>query len=235
MPILQSIKPQYCELIASGKKTREVRKTRPKIELPVKVYICCTKSKKHFTHGGIVDSLDDLYRMPNGEIRYGYSGELMCCHEPYTADNFLNGKVIGEYVCDEITKYTTEFHPSDKLFQGIWEQIIDEESGDEYGNIVTGNDFDNPDNCDICKRSCLSFDDIRNYVGYGDCEFYAWHISKLKIYDKPKELSEFYKECTEKVEKCKHCKQMDKTPNIGCDGLKPLTRPPQSWCYVEEV
>lgn len=35
---------------------------------------------------------------------------------------------------------------------------------------------------------------------------YGWHISNLKIYDEPKELSK-----------------------LG------LTRPPQSWCYVEEV
>lgn len=41
--ILQSIKPQYCELIASGKKTIEVRKTKPKIPTPFKVYGYCTK------------------------------------------------------------------------------------------------------------------------------------------------------------------------------------------------
>ena len=37
--IMQSIKPQYCELIAAGRKTYEVRKTKPKIETPFKVYI----------------------------------------------------------------------------------------------------------------------------------------------------------------------------------------------------
>jgi predicted transcriptional regulator len=40
--ILISIKPQYCELIASGKKTVEVRKTKPKLETPFKCYIYCT-------------------------------------------------------------------------------------------------------------------------------------------------------------------------------------------------
>lgn len=35
---------------------------------------------------------------------------------------------------------------------------------------------------------------------------FGWHISDLKIYDEPKELSEFG-----------------------------LTRSPQSWCYVEEI
>jgi len=42
--VLISIKPKYCELIANGKKTIEVRKTRPKIETPFKCYIYMTKS-----------------------------------------------------------------------------------------------------------------------------------------------------------------------------------------------
>ncbi len=51
--ILISIKPQYCELIANGKKTIEVRKTKPKLEPPFKCYIYCTKpSKKHQTISG---------------------------------------------------------------------------------------------------------------------------------------------------------------------------------------
>ena len=42
--VLVSIKPKWCELIASGKKTVEVRKTKPKLETPFKVYIYETKS-----------------------------------------------------------------------------------------------------------------------------------------------------------------------------------------------
>jgi len=48
---------------------------------------------------------------------------------------------------------------------------------------------------------------------------YAWHISNLVIYDKPKELSEFHKRCND---------------IYGCGAMPPLTRPPQNWCYVEE-
>ena len=43
--VLISIRPKWCELIASGKKTIEVRKTRPNIETPFKCYIYCTKPK----------------------------------------------------------------------------------------------------------------------------------------------------------------------------------------------
>lgn len=218
--ILQSIKPQYCELIASGKKTIEVRKTRPKLDEPFKVYIYCTKDKLTFllatySTGNLTDS--DIWQRGNG-------------------------KVIGEYVCHTITKYTTEFHPANDLFQGIWETVYNEDADDEYDNIVTGNDFDDPDNCDICKRSCLSFEDIKNYIGYGDREFYAWHISDLKIYDKPKELSEFYKpcKCLDEYEgevycDCLNCEDAGDSDYgiIACD--RTITRPPQSWCYVGEV
>ena len=41
--VLISIQPQWCELIASGIKTVEVRKTKPKIETPFKCYIYQTK------------------------------------------------------------------------------------------------------------------------------------------------------------------------------------------------
>lgn len=47
---------------------------------------------------------------------------------------------------------------------------------------------------------------------------YGWHISKLVIYDKPKELSEF-----EGLRKTK----------FGYEPIE-IKRPPQSWQYVEE-
>ena len=42
--VLISIRPQWCELIANGKKTIEVRKSRPKLETPFKCYIYETKT-----------------------------------------------------------------------------------------------------------------------------------------------------------------------------------------------
>ena len=40
--VLMSIKPKWCAAIANGIKTIEVRKTKPKIETPFKVYIYCS-------------------------------------------------------------------------------------------------------------------------------------------------------------------------------------------------
>lgn len=103
--VLISIKPKWCELIANGKKTVEIRKTRPKLETPFKCYIYCTKpSKKHQTIcGSMVFNSDELYRHPKYGIKYGNSIELMLCDDvEYSKYNFLNGKVIGEFVCDWI-------------------------------------------------------------------------------------------------------------------------------------
>ena len=42
--VLISINPKWCKLIIDGKKTVEIRKTRPKIDTPFKCYIYCTRS-----------------------------------------------------------------------------------------------------------------------------------------------------------------------------------------------
>lgn len=76
------------------------------------------------------------------------------------------------------------------------------------------------------KLSCLSEDALLNYA---DGYFYGWHICRLKIYDEPKELSAYG---------TKHkCNLSRKCTEQGflCAGYCKLTRPPQSWCYVEEM
>ncbi len=197
--ILQPIKPQYCELIASGRKTIEVRKTRPKLQTPFKVYIYMTTEKRLLI---FIKKGDYCGVGPDGEPAYADR------NEPVRRYNPLERKVIGEYICDRIQEYP---------------YVEGEEVGEMIYDITTIEG----------EFTCLSYPEFAKY-GNGKT-LYGWHISDLKIYDEPKELSEFYKECTDKVEICKHCKWMDESPNKGCDGLKPLTRPPQSWCYVEEV
>lgn len=101
--VLLSVRPNWCELIANGKKTIEIRKTKPKLNTPFKCYIYCTKpSKKYQTvAGSMVLNDDELFKLPNGEIKYGNSIELIA-YDNYSKDNFLNGKIIGEFVCDRI-------------------------------------------------------------------------------------------------------------------------------------
>lgn len=203
--IIQSIKPRYCELIAAGKKTIEVRKTRPKLDVPFKVYIYCTKGENLWKKGNSV-FLDKRYN------------RLL-----QTFDHMLNGKVIGEYVCDNI-----DYH--------------------SLSNLIIREDAE-----DTLRDTCITKDEVLNYLGYEkgtsifNCknyDFYGWHISDLRIYDKPKELSEFYHYCGDNPE-CKNCSYLyvESNEDIGTyeqccsnnEGCKPLTHPPQSWCYVEEV
>ena len=83
----------------------------------------------------------------------------------YCTNKIANGKVIGEFVCDMITDIS----------------VVVRNCNEDY-NLVYHNDE--------CKGSCLTWKELQEY-GKGK-PLYGWHISDLKIYDKPKELSEFY-------------------------------------------
>lgn len=88
--VLISIKPKYCELIVSGQKTVEVRKTKPRIDTPFKCYIYCTKhSREH------------LVRMPDGSHRIydGWNYGKSCTMLHFKGE--CNSKVIGEFVCNK--------------------------------------------------------------------------------------------------------------------------------------
>lgn len=80
--VLISIRPEWCEKIANGEKTIEVRKTRPKMETPFKCYIYCT-------NGQTIRTAPKAY-CKNVDASIVYKQEIM------------NGKVIGEFLCDQI-------------------------------------------------------------------------------------------------------------------------------------
>ena len=154
--VMISIQPKWCGLIANRKKTVEVRKTKPELETPFKCYIYCTKSKKEFlqSHSNIKFYCED--RDFIGGHGVGWYRRL-------------NGSVIGEFVCSDIT----------------WGNGL---------NFVVKEDAET-----TLQGTCLTKDDIYKYIGLErgmsrsdkKTEFYRWHISDLVIYDKPKELSEF--------------------------------------------
>ena len=83
------------------------------------------------------------------------------------------------------------------------------------------------------ENDCLSFQEMKSYLG--DKKGYDWHISDLKIYDKPKELSEFINPCS-RVKCISGCKDM-KIEHAEClnKNKRPITRPPQSYMFVENL
>jgi hypothetical protein len=79
--------------------------------------------------------------------------------------------------------------------------------------------------------------DALDLLEYADEKtIYGWHISDLVIYDELRELSEFYNNCNglcfDSSIKYK-CISFNPDNPYACDHIKPITRPPQSWCYVE--
>lgn len=159
--VLISIRPHWCEMIARGEKTIEVRKTKPKLDTPFKVYIYCTKDRHGWFDFGKKERLD--------------------------------GKVIGEFVCDAFVVDKTFGH--DAMFNAA---------------------------------ACMTDAEVAAYCL--NEEMYGWHISDLVIYNKPRELSAFEIECKGGCD----IPYLYEPPCARC-GKNKLTRPPQSWYYVEEL
>lgn len=84
----------------------------------------------------------------------------------------------------------------------------------------------------FCMAACMDGFDTEKYAK--GKMLYGWHISDLRIYDEPRELTEFRRACPNSWY-CESCAMY--WENNGTCGNEDLyiKRPPQSWCYVEEM
>lgn len=106
------------------------------------------------------------------------------------------GQVVGEFVCDRVIKYGYDVISCAKFeVNGAY---VKEEKRYNAG-------------------ACLSAEEMYEYSN--GKTLYGWHITDPKLYDKPKELSEF----------------LTPSGTGGVWGNHYLSRPPQSYCYVEEI
>lgn len=89
----------------------------------------------------------------------------------------------------------------------------------------------NPDNysLSLAERACVPFSYICDYAKDGEKLLHELVISDLVIYDKPKELGEFKKPCNHKNDCC----TCDRYDYIGHKCYDEITRPPQSYMFVE--
>lgn len=229
--ILISIKPKWVAKILNEEKTIEIRKKFPK-DFVGWVYIYCTKARHYLVRGnGLVDNLTKEYDknyIPEPKKFELYNFE----DEGYSAEfyDFFNGKVVARFWCDkveEINRYCTG--------RGI-----------SY-KTETLNDIE------LCDKSCLDLIEIDHYLYFK--KGYAIHITKLEIFDEPKELWQFktlknaerYKHDLEQAYKddyeigtrivegianddeCANCVELTELS----EGYYGLQKPPQSWCFVE--
>lgn len=115
----------------------------------------------------------------------------------YIAESVERGKVIGEFTCDWI--YKIDKDSTDFLFKAgglsVYKKAAEEK-------------------CALCVA--MTDDELHGYLGH--CQGYGWHISDLRIYDAPRELSEF---------------TGLRDTRFGAAPYD-IKRAPQSWCYVEE-
>lgn len=166
--LLISVKPEHLLNILNGEKTLELRKTVPK-DYKGWVNIYCTKGvgKTKYHH------LYNLTEYNNGKTLFAITH-----HNKYSLvpDNFLNRKVVARFWFDEYEEYND------------YSGCTNNENGYECENEYMYHLCELPNKI---KELCLTCDEIETY-GNGET-LYAWHIKQLEIFDKPKELSEFYK------------------------------------------
>ena len=116
-------------------------------------------------------------------------------------------KVIGEFICDRVIEW--KYLPDDVFPSWLRMYYIYADDG---------------------EKTCLSYREIEEY-GKGKT-LYGWHISDLKLYDKPKPIMQFYKPCPIKIKNCPVCELY--STYTGCC-MNNIDRPPQSYMFVEEV
>ena len=203
--VLISIRPEWCEKIASGDKSIEVRKTRPKLETPFKVYIYCTKdAKKQFWTGPRYSYVDD--RSHNAFDKCG------------------NGKAIGEFLCDQIIEDHTFGH-DEKFYKAACMSACDAAAyaveSPMYGwHISNLKIYDAPRelgdfwlyNEELHKR----YDAGTDYC----------------CYDGANEYGEALTDCGDAYLNIRNCLRCWNEWSGWCHHLK---HAPQSWCYVEEI
>lgn len=211
--ILISIKPESAVKILNGEKTIEIQETAPECELPIDVYIYCTK---------------------DGDVLYTNvltNNFYLNLREDHIAPGVerRNGEVVAKFTLrniEEVERYTSyNFGVTDRF----WE---------EYGtvNLTEG---------ELLKLSCLEKTEIGQYLKWDDSDCargFAWFISDLVIFDKPKPLYKFEKpgsygnptiKCKSKEQgRCNYGRSPFTGKWIGCDKAR-LTEAPQSWCYIE--
>lgn len=174
-------------------------------EVPFKCYIYCCK-----------DNAQEIVLLKDCKNRFSFGDYRNADGHFY---DVANRTVIGEFICDKVYNLVNAF-----------------------GGIVFADENLNQLDPQLFRNmSCLTDEQTADYLGNKDG--YGWHISDLKIYDKPKALSEFKTPPCEKPEKaCGTCKYhvVINTPDmyeVDCfvANGREISRPPQSYMFVEEI
>ena len=144
-----------------------------------------------------------------------FHGKYMVAKYVDHKHKILNGKVVARFWCDKV-----------------------EEIKRKGCDIYTDTMYESA----LLDKSCLYLDEFCHYFKHDEWQEKeivvgkAIHITKLEIFDKPKEIKEFRKPNTFSLEQLRefglpYNEEMYK--DMATKGKWFLTRAPESWCYIE--
>lgn len=88
---------------------------------------------------------------------------------------------------------------------------------------------------EVYREMCLTKEQLDKYGGLKT--LYGWHITEPKLFDKPRDITEFaiFGKCADECSEYDFCAREIAEDRMTCKYFKRtfLNRPPQSWCYVE--
>lgn len=222
--IMISIKPKWVAKILNGEKIIEIRKTCPDL----------------FKGWGENDSLKYscgldvyIYCTKDKKHKLEYCDINAGCWSANDGGDYYNGKVVAKFTLNKVEVIKL---PYTKFGCSEW-------VGCEAQRTLQTKTLDEKD---LLKLSCLEEDEIYHYLNFKhspDNVGYAWHISNLVIFDKPKEISEFHNAFKYKrvesffgnnnIEKDERTGGLRQPVRGGYEYVYPLTKAPQNFCYVE--
>jgi len=213
--IILSVRPEWVAKILNGEKTIEIRRNAPKCDLPIDVYIYCTKAEGYLqkcefyvddelggirTHKGFIVFSSE---MPVGMGQWYWIGDRGCLGLCGCDEVIANVDKKLEEQIDYIESELYAEHPSNGMAVARFTLYKVEEI---HVDPVNGNSYftDFLTEQGLLDLSSLTRYRLHEYLDSG--RGYAWYIQNLIIFDEPKPLSDFG-----------------------------LTKAPQSWQYVEVV
>lgn len=207
--VLLSIQPKWCELIANGKKTVEIRKTKPKIETPFKCYIYQTKKPVSVTFSGTVRHISEYDKT-----------------QWYTEQS---GKVIGEFVCDKIDWHGNSVYViREECIKALEGTCLTEKEFHNYMDYPPVNPYQ--DLKEARKKYEFYGWHISDLVIYDKPKELS-EFRKICKYRNDDGSCQFDKvDCD--------CVKFDFNPDYSvnfAECCNYMCRPPQSWCYVEKL
>lgn len=224
--IIQKLTPKDCEAIVLGKQNVILSRVTTKLEYPFTVYIYCAKDKYQL-YGDGQNVVADHFSLLNEKAQKGF--------EKTSKLSLWNGKIIGEYTCNEIHDFPfTDISSAIANRKAVKLPLTDE----------------------ILLNSGISWEQAYKFSSGLQKDIYGWHVTNLIIYDQPKELNQFMIIDKDKLKACPYRRRIYTNPDYtngvllpggyvcekeaeldfcrGCaDIYTPLINPPRNWCYVE--